>query len=468
MRTILAISILIFLPISALAATQSMEVSMVSANSIDKDLPFKVLMGGKWRPEPGAEYVKIHIFPDKETVLSGFEVESCEGPLKAFDVYVNFDEVILYRDMQVHQRSYGINEEELGRKLEKVEGEFFDNPTTVRSITFNFEKNVPLCLSGIRLFGEGRIPIPIRVPRIVEGTAVATSTLDPVMSYDVMNLFDSRFEYAWASNKQPRGVEIKFSFSSEEMITRLMIWNGYQRSDVHCQANSRVKLLRLEGGNGYAETVPVLDKMGAQIVELPKPFKGSNLTLTVVDAYEGNKYKDLVISELRFFDGNQWFMLNPIPQLHKVADHNREQFEEAKIKNVLNRGLAHQDIQWELRLRADGSFYANGIEPLSKEGRRAENRYVVALGNYELLSSDPKGGVRLRLFGVLKETVKFVEFDCNGCGRDCNTEKADPNVKERIFQQFVRLKHIDDRRVQILNDSPSPKLKFKTLELARK
>src|SRR5207302_6829378 len=135
----------------------------------------------------------------------------------------------------------------------------FDKPLPVRSLTFNFEKNVDLCIAKIRLLDRNSKALEVKTPRVAEGTAIATSTLDPALSYDVMNLFDSRFEYAWASNKQATGVNIKFSFANEETIEKIMIWNGYQRSDVHCQANSRVKTMQLEGDNGYKATVTVAD-----------------------------------------------------------------------------------------------------------------------------------------------------------------------------------------------------------------
>ena len=102
MGILLLISILLLAPVPSWAEPSAVTVSMVSANSIDKELPFVVLTGGAWQPEYRAEYVKIHIFPDSETVLSGFEVESCRASLRRFSVYVNYDEALLYEIGRAH------------------------------------------------------------------------------------------------------------------------------------------------------------------------------------------------------------------------------------------------------------------------------------------------------------------------------------------------------------------------------
>src|SRR5437016_246571 len=419
MGIVLLISILLLAPVPSWAEPPAVTVSMVSANSIDKELPFLVLNGGAWRPELGAEYVKIHIFPDNETVLSGFEVESCRTPLTRFTVYINYDEALLYAGGKDTRRYY-LNESTM------TVTQSFDKPLPVRSLTFNFEKNVDLCIAKIRLLDRNSKALEVKTPRVAEGTAIATSKLDPALSYDVMNLFDSRFEYAWASNKKATGVDLTFNFAQEETVEKIMIWNGYQRSDVHCQANSRVKTLRLTGDNSYETTITVADQMGSQVLDLPKRFKGRLLTLSVVEAYTGKTYEDLVISELRFYDGNRWFMLNPLASIHAVTAHNRNEFEKASLSHALNKQLEENvDYGWELRLRADGSVYIQGSEfvRLKKGNMR---RFMSGLGNYEVLSSDREKGIKLRIFGFLQESLKLVVFDCNGCGRDCNTSKTDP------------------------------------------
>src|SRR5437667_3548096 len=148
MGILLLVSILLLVPAPSWAEPPTVTVSMVSANSIDKELPFVVLTGGVWQPEDRAEYVKIHIFPDSETVLSGFEVVSCRAPLARFIVYVNYDEALLYaggNEEKKDTRYYNLY------KSNQTVRQSFDKPLPVRSLTFNFKQNVDLCIAQIRL-----------------------------------------------------------------------------------------------------------------------------------------------------------------------------------------------------------------------------------------------------------------------------------------------------------------------------
>lgn len=449
------------------ASSQSVAISMVSANSIGQELPFRIFEnGGGWRPEAGAEYVKVHIFPDKEAALGSLEVEFCSAKPEPFATYVNFDEMFMGQNQEDayvdYGSSVGLSEQKAGLVRKVVLG----NPL-VRSITLNFQRNKDLCLERLSLLDVNGKAVVVQTPRVVEGTAVASSTLSPALSYGVMNLFDSRFEYAWASHKQSTGVELTFSFLKEETVEKIMIWNGYQRSDVHCQANSRVKKLRVTGDGGYDFVIPVADQMGSQMLDLPRPFRGKMLKLSVAEAYEGKAYQDLVISELRFFDGAKWFLLNPLTSIQAISTQHRKEFGKSSLTEILNKDLeTDYDFGWTLRLRADGSVYLDGSEKAGSKGSDMR-RFVSGLGNYEVLSSDQKQGVRLRVFGFLRESIQKVEFDCNGCGRDCNTTKRDPKIKERIFQQVIALKRIDEAGVLMTNEGGGGKLGFKSVELRR-
>ena len=263
------------------------------------------------------------------------------------------------------------------------------------------------------------------------------------------------------------GVELTFDFAQEEVVEKVMIWNGYQRSDTHCQANSRAKKVRFTGDGGYEAVIAVADQMGSQVVDLPKPFRGKKLKMSIVEAYKGKAYEDLVISELRFFDGNGWFLLNPLASIQAVSAHNRSGFGKSSLADVLNKNLETEyDFGWTLRLRADGSVYVSGSEEVGPAEAHTM-KFVSGLGSYEVLSSGPQRGIKLRVFGFLRESIEKVEFDCNGCGRDCNTAKRDPKIKERIFQQVVVLKRIDGNRVRLTNEDRVAKLKFKSIELQR-
>ena len=420
---------------SATAQAEQLPISMMYSNSSIMGLPFDLISKGRWQPNPAARFVKLHLYFDHPVKLSSFEVIPCDKPFEHdITVFANFDEWLWKLDSNAEMPE----PLDSGRAANKVKGTV-DADASIRSLTFNFEQNKGFALCGIKLYDPAKKPLDLVVPRIIPGTADASSTLAPASAYSVMNLFDSRFESAWSSDKIASNVSLNFNFTEQQSITRLRIWGGYQRSPEHCIANSRPKLLRIDGENGYSVKINVKDVMGAQEIALPKPYSGKSLKITVEDSYHGKSYADLLISELRFGDSNGWFMLDPLPHIREGILANRQKFHDANLAAVLDDSLMHtdgesSDLYDRLRLRSDGSFYLSGMNG----GVEAPPLNYFAIGSYEIKAVDPVKGMQLRLFGLYHESEAY--GDCNGCGRDCNRPEAE---KEKIFQELVWLKPDD-------------------------
>ncbi|TGJ98488.1 hypothetical protein EHQ53_01840 [Leptospira langatensis] len=472
---------------------KKLPVSMITATSMESGLPFDILDGKSWRPEKGAKFVKLHFYPDETFQLSKIEVESCNGEFsEPITAYINFDEY--------------------SQDLEKgsTAAVKFETPRNTRSVTFNFHKNQDICIQKINFYDEKGSKMRWKGPKVVEASVKASETAKPNLSYDVMNLFDSRYEYAWASDKRGKGVILDFSFKEKQKITSIKIWNGYQRSDRHCQTNGRLKTATLTGDGGYSEKIEVQDILGPQTIHLPKPFEGNNLRLTVDSIYEGKDYKGLVISEIRFSDGEEWLLPNPMEQVHKIAKHNFFQFTAAGVTNVLNWSFVGSEFygsiptaaasteqpqtgeatppateenatnpeeakpellssNWTLRLRSDGSlFFEGNTSSAEADGDGKINKTFFALGNYEIKEAKPDG-LKLRIFGLVRKmsareyNEEYYGGDCNGCGRDCN-RSDDPENGEKIFQETIRIRKSGDK-IYVQNENPGKTFDFSTLEL---
>jgi hypothetical protein len=431
MRKIFFLITLLFL----IACKKEVSISMVTATSMQNGLPFLALDDTKWMPESNAEFVKFHIYLDEAAQLSKVEVKSCGDAFTSkIDMYINFDEMIQTMNGEGQLASYT-----------------FPNPVTARSVTFNFSKNSNICLSSIHLFDEKGKQLKVKGPRIIEGTVIASETGKPEASYGVMNLFDSRYEYSYASLNNSKGVSLNFNFKESQKIKSVKIWNGYQRSDVHCIENGRVKTIILSGDDGYNEKISLKDELGAQTIDLLKVFNGKNLKMTIDEAYEGKKYKGIVISEMRFHDGKEWFLLDPFPRIKEIATANESEFEKAGISEVMNKSLTGQDISaatsnWTIRLRSDGSMFMEGSTTSYDENSENTSRFY-ALGNYEVKSNE-NNILQVRVFGFLRELKSEIEMqmDCNGCGRDCNKlNSGDPNKIEKIFAEYLELEKVDGK-----------------------
>lgn len=459
-----ALALAVLLALSAPAFAKDAYVSMMHANAIDQESPLQLIRTGKWKAAAEARYVKLHVYLDEPVPMSAVELDACTKPPEhGFSLWVNFEETSFHTNEAEEEGRLVPEPERIGFEGTTFFARGFQPGTEARSLTFNFESWQGVSLCGLRVYDPEGKPYHLVAPATVGGTAIASSTLAPLAAYDVMNLFDSRFEYAWASAGEPKNVDLVFRFDAPQTIDRLRIWNGYQRSGTHCIANSRAKGIEVTGEGGYSASLRVADELGSQVIALPKPFTGRELRLRIADSYLGKAYKDLVISELRFGGGGAWFMLDSLPMLRDAAAENRASFDSAGLPSnlVLNQsystGFESSNV---LRLRADGSFYLSGQAEI-----RDEMRAYFALGNFEVALPKPPDGIRLRLFGLYYETEAY--GDCNGCGRDCN-RKTDAKLG-RIFEEYVTVKATarseKDVVLRVDNQSGGKKLPFKSLEL---
>lgn len=167
---------------------KELSVSMATSTSLSDKLVFAALDGENWKPEDGAEFVKLHFYPDEGFQLKKVEIDSCKSEFNdAVTVYINFDEMSAAADLSVKKATVN-----------------FEKAVFARSVTINFRKNKELCIGEVRFYDEKDKQISLKLPKIVEGSVIASETASPVQSYDAMNLFDSRYEYAWASDKKEK------------------------------------------------------------------------------------------------------------------------------------------------------------------------------------------------------------------------------------------------------------------------
>jgi len=446
--------------------------SMVYTNALHGELPFSLFSKGKWSPDQKARFVKLHLYFDEPIAVKGLEIDDCGSGLDPnISLFFNFDQWILSADSNLAGEIPEAIRPRRDGDLLVLEG--FEESIEVRSLTINFENNTGFTICGIIFKDPDAHTYKVKTPALAGGTVGSSSILAPRTAYDPIFLFDSRFEYGWASDRKARDVSLDFKFDKPRRVEKIRIWNGYQRSVPHCTANSRARKIRITGDGGYNSEITVGDVLGSQVIDLPKPFEGRNLKFDIVDSYAGKSYKDLVISEIRFFGDEEWFMLDPTHQLKSAIAVNRTAFVKAGAEALLNDsfvGERETENRWSkarLRLRADGSFYISGFaEGYDASGAPVSENQYFSLGNYEIKKSSDAGGIRLRLFGLYYETEIY--GDCNGCGRDCNkTDLPDGVTLQKIFQEYVVIKPAEYGNFALVNESGGKKLPFKELPLRR-
>jgi len=174
----------------------------------------------------------------------------------------------------------------------------------LRSLFLRIEEGEDPCLAEV-VFKSGAA-LPVRPPRVVRGTVTTSSTLAPIDAYHPGYLFDGRLDFGWVEGAKGTGAgeSITVTLEQPQQITALELWNGYQRSEDHFQKNARVKSLSVSVDGSEPVTLKVQDAMGPQKLQLPKAVTGKVITLKVEAVTPGKSYPDMVLSELRLWDGS--------------------------------------------------------------------------------------------------------------------------------------------------------------------
>ncbi|MGV3073747.1 NADase-type glycan-binding domain-containing protein [Clostridium baratii] len=122
------------------------------------------------------------------------------------------------------------------------------------------------------------------------------------VDYSPYNLIDRKSNTIWAEGIEGPGIEqfIRIDFNKNKVVKKLYIINGSAKSERLYYANNRVRVLRLDFGDGEIKDFELKDGvMGEQEIDLGKGIKTPYVGMTIYDVYYGNKYDDTCISEIR-------------------------------------------------------------------------------------------------------------------------------------------------------------------------
>ncbi|OPL19317.1 MAG: hypothetical protein AVO35_11260 [Candidatus Aegiribacteria sp. MLS_C] len=272
-----------------------------------------------------------------------------------------------------------------------------DLPVGIREVTMTVEVSEAGDLAPLRIVPIGR----------AAGSVRASSSLEPEEAYSPDFLFDSRPAFGWADGNEEdtgEGENLVFTLDEPVRIEQLRIWNGYQRSETHFLHNERASRISfgtcLENPGVYR----LEDSMEPQVVTLDHPLEGDCFELDFLDVYSGEVYRDLVISEFRFFDGENWFILDTgTSEERKFAI--LEWAEGAEFGRILDRqlylGAMENGDSWEphaqtLVLRSNGSFIV-WMEDYWVDGEE----HMYADGNWQVID-----GSTVRIFGRLQRVSR--------------------------------------------------------------
>lgn len=277
----------------------------------------------------------------------------------------------------------------------------------------DFPPTASIGLQAIRIFDKQNNALRLLPPQRLPGSINASSSLSPVSAYGPDKLFDARKEFAWAEgNAATAGVGevLHFSFQQPVQMSALQIWNGYQRSDEHFKANTRVQTFTfgLKGAEGTNYTLS--DSKEAQKIALTAPLSGTDFELNIRSVYPGLKYKDLAISDLLFYNGEVPFIIATTAQPQNELA-MRRQSSQSPLESLLNRPLFNRISEGDvyttqsLILRSDGTFVLYQTESYGDDA----GSETLADGNWELLNADA-ATASVKIFGKWNNLSQLLEY----------------------------------------------------------
>ena len=127
-----------------------------------------------------------------------------------------------------------------------------------------------------------------------------SSVLKGRYTYGPENLFDGKADTAWCEGVPGTGVGEVITLRIDEggPFRRLLIENGYGKSDALFHRNARPRTIELRTDTGLSIRHELEDTPFERVIELPRPDAYEVLQIRVVDVYPGTQYQDLCISSL--------------------------------------------------------------------------------------------------------------------------------------------------------------------------
>lgn len=155
---------------------------------------------------------------------------------------------------------------------------------------------------GIDTF-ESNVEIPDVSMEYLQSVAATSELSERNMIHSAERICDGKLKNAWVEGVSGQGIgeEVTFVFDNSYSFSGMKINAGYQKSKELYYKNSRPKKMKITFSDGSSITVKLKDYYGVQNINFDNRVVADQVTVTIESVYKGNKYKDMVISELEWY-----------------------------------------------------------------------------------------------------------------------------------------------------------------------
>ena len=274
------------------------------------------------------------------------------------------------------------------------------------------------------------------LPKQVQAVVEPSSNLNPLTSFHSGHLFDGQPATAWLEGKEDQNEPGKLHFQLEQSIspTYLVLWNGYQLSEVHYQEYSRLAAFTLISERLSIFSAFCRDQYGSQLIDFPNGIQLKDFTLQLDSLYQGSQYPNNALSELLFFEGEQPILLKTnwperIRREKAVQVENTplQAWIDQQVINFLEDPAGNSFIRKTICIAGDGSFYVR----ITRDQLLPEHRtQYEASGHWELQETSSELAL-LRL-----------------SGRSNRTDFARDSIPIALESSFNQLIEVHDNRLE--------------------
>jgi uncharacterized membrane protein YvbJ len=141
-------------------------------------------------------------------------------------------------------------------------------------------------------------------PPVFNTITASSKLVESNYNYDPINVADGNKETVWVEGASGDGLGewVKLESDTEQGIVGFSVINGYSKSDNLYYANNRVAKLLVEFSDGTSTIFNLTDRnFNEQGVTFTNIKKTKYVKFTIMEVYNGSKYSDTCISEIRVF-----------------------------------------------------------------------------------------------------------------------------------------------------------------------
>ena len=148
----------------------------------------------------------------------------------------------------------------------------------------------------------------IEPPVFTKVTASSSLASQGKFSYTPNKMTDNDSTTAWLEAAKDSGLNewIQFAADTEQTVSGITIFNGYQKNSNTYTTNGRLKKINISFSDGsnlvydlpnqtYNESLKGID------IKFETPVKTSSLRISILDVYKGTKYTDTGITQLNIY-----------------------------------------------------------------------------------------------------------------------------------------------------------------------